>query len=110
MIFQWTSHKKKFTVEFFEFLDKKIRKSLRKYEAIPMVDYCVHLWAKDSLELLRGEAWYEEDGRHARKQRNYWKKFTAQGGTAPREISKAEMKNVLAGRDLFLSGEYTTLD
>lgn len=114
MIFRWSSHKKSLQIEFFEYLSKKVSKLIAKYNKqgmpAPPEDYYVRVWVSISLDLLRGDAWYEEDGRHARKVRNYWKNYEKQGGTAPKELTKKEMAFAKIGRDLFLSGEYKNLD
>lgn len=112
MIFRWSTHKKTLAIEFFEFLDRKMKRVLKTFngEPIDMNTYCVCVWIKTSLALLKGEAWYEADGRHARRKRNFWKKYTQDGGTAPVELTKAEMTKAAKGSELFLSGSYGALD
>ena len=110
-------------IEFFKMLKRKCKAYIRaKYNAeianaldsfgiselfkYPTLgdDLPVCLWIKGTLDLLTENAWYEADGRHARRVRSYWKQYVKNGGTPPYEITEEDAKLMVRGDTLFMSG------
>lgn len=83
---------------------------LFKYPTIDHDDLCISLWIKGTLDVLTENAWYEADGRHARRMRSYWKDYTKHGGTPPYEITAEDAKLMRTGSKLFWQNGIVTFN
>ncbi len=82
----------------------KVNTSIFKSKILNPDDFAVHIWITGTLDLLTDNAWYEPDGRHARRIRSYWQHYAKKGGTPPWEITDNYYAIMKRGEHLFMSG------